>query len=147
MFYYTISLCVYIQCLCAYVSWTAALAIQISPCVLCLCVRVYALRIYTHWCIISCIGRHHCTALHKLQCLFLDPMYIWDVVSYFLRYFFGRRHAFAAANACCWICSYSHFFRYLKLTSCVEDTMNFYSEKSTKLTVFVLFSKTAIQSI
>lgn len=39
------------------------------------------------------------------------------------------------------------FFRYLKLTSCVEDTMNFYSEKSTKLTVFVLFSKTAIQSI
>lgn len=29
----------------------------------------------------------------------------------------------------------------------VEISLNFYSEKSTKLTVFVLFSKTAIQSI
>lgn len=29
----------------------------------------------------------------------------------------------------------------------VENSLNFYSEKSTKLTVFVLFSKTAIQSI
>lgn len=79
-----LSLCVYIMCLCTYVSWTAALAIQISPCVLvlvdffffCVCVRVYMYYVYTHWCIISCIDRHQCTALHKPQCLFLDPMYI-----------------------------------------------------------------------
>lgn len=65
--------------------------------------------------------------------------------------FFSLIHRKTARFCCCERLLLDLFllslFCYLKWTSCVENAMDFYSEKSTERTVFVLFSRTAIQSL